>query len=212
MTNTPDLIEQLTAHASPVKRLRPPAWRAAIWLAVYGVVLALAVIVFDAWPNMRMRLQSMPFVWEIAGTVLTGVAAIVAAFYLALPDRSRSIALLVVPPLAVWLGSSGYGCLVNIGDGGDGWLRSSHCVMFIIGTSVPLGLALYVVLRRAVPLDPLAVLAVGGLGVAALSAVVLQFFHPFDTTIIDLVLHMVAVLTVVAVMTTLGRRGMQLPA
>jgi len=68
------------------------------------------------------------------------------------------------------------------------------------------------VLRRAVPLDPLAVLAVGGLGVAALSAVVLQFFHPFDTTIIDLVLHMVAVLTVVAVMTTLGRRGMQLPA
>jgi hypothetical protein len=38
---------------------------------------------------------------------------------------------------------------------------------------------------------------VGGLGVAALSAFVLQFFHPFDVTVMDLATHLAAVALVI---------------
>jgi hypothetical protein len=63
--------------------------------------------------------------------------------------------------------------------------------------SVPLALFLYVVLRRARPLQPLPVAVTAALGVAALAAFVLQFFHPFDSTVIDLTMHAAAVLVVV---------------
>jgi hypothetical protein len=51
----------------------------------------------------------------------------------------------------------------------------------------------------------LRVTAVGGLGVAALAAATLQFYHPFDVTIVDLAVHVTAVLIVVAAI-TLGAR------
>jgi hypothetical protein len=60
-------------------------------------------------------------------------------------------------------------------------------------------------LRRARPLDALPVAAVGTLGVAATAAFVLQFFHPFDVTVIDLALHLAAIALVVLIGTTLRR-------
>ncbi len=71
--------------------------------------------------------------------------------------------------------------------------------------SIPVAVALYLALRRALPLEPLRVMAVGGLGVAALAAAALQFYHPFDVTIVDLAVHVTAVLIVVAAI-TLGAR------
>jgi hypothetical protein len=50
-------------------------------------------------------------------------------------------------------------------------------------------------------------MAVGGLGVAALSATALQFYHPFDVTVVDLAVHAIAVLIVVAAMVLGGRAG-----
>ena len=43
---------------------------------------------------------------------------------------------------------------------------------------------------------------------AAASAFILQFFHPFDVTAIDLALHLVAVALVVAIASTLGKRAL----
>jgi hypothetical protein len=202
MIATPDLIESLAARARPVGRLRPPLLRAVAWLSAFALLLAIAVSVMNAWTEMGARLQQTRFMLEMTGTVLTGVAAVVAAFFLALPDRSRFWALLPLPPLALWLAASGYGCLVNWAGGTSAaeFARSSECFVTIVVVSVPLGVALYVAIRRAVPLDPVPVLAIGGLGVAALAAVALQFFHPFDVTVVDLGLHLVAVLIVVAAM------------
>ena len=39
----------------------------------------------------------------------------------------------------------------------------------------------------------------GALGVAALAAFVLQFFHPFDVTLIDLAMHALAVVLVIGI-------------
>jgi hypothetical protein len=71
--------------------------------------------------------------------------------------------------------------------------------------SVPLALGLFWMLRRARPIAPLSVAALGTLGVAASAAFMLQFFHPFDVTVIDLSLHLAAIALVV-LLGTMWRR------
>jgi hypothetical protein len=208
LITTPQLIDSLAADAKPVRRLRPPLVRAAIWLGAFVGIVAAVTWTTGSWPLMLERLRLTRFALEMAATLLTGVAAVAAAFYLSLPDRSRFWMLLPLPPLALWLASSGYGCYQNwIADGPQGWRlgRSSDCFIFILTMSVPVGIALYLALRRALPLDPLRVMAVGGLGVAGLAAAALQFYHPFDVTIVDLAVHATAVLIVVAAITLGGR-------
>jgi hypothetical protein len=65
---------------------------------------------------------------------------------------------------------------------------------------------LYTVLRRSRPLEPLPVAVMAALGVAALAAFVLQFFHGFDTTVIDLAFHLAALGTVLAFANVAQRR------
>ena len=208
MITTPQLIDSLAADARPVRRLRPPLARAGLWLGVFVAIVAAATWATGAWPLMLERLTLTRFAVEMAATFLTGIAAVIAAFTLSLPDRSRVWTVLPLPPLVLWLASSGYGCYENwIADGPQGWRlgRSSDCFIFILTMSIPVGVALYLALRRALPLEPLRVMAMGGLGVAALAAATLQFYHPFDVTVVDLAVHVTAVLIVVSAV-TLGAR------
>jgi hypothetical protein len=142
------------------------------------------------------RVRDPTLAIEIVATLVTGVCAILAAFELSMPDRSRAWAWLPLPPFVVWVATSGYECYRNwIVHGPSGWEigESAECFRFIVLTSIPIGIALLFALRRALPLDPIRVAMMGGLGVAAISAFVLQFFHPFDVTVMDLAIHLVAV-------------------
>jgi hypothetical protein len=195
------LIERLAADAGPVRRLRPPLVRALQWLLAVAAIAAVAVIAFANIDLFMERARDPKLAFELTGTVLTGILAVVAAFQLSLPDRSPAWALLPVPPLALWLASSGYNCYRHwITFGPDGWGlgESADCFRFIVLTSIPLGASLLWLLRRACPLNPTRVAVMGGLGVAALSAFVLQFFHPFDVTFMDLGVHLVAIAIVVS--------------
>jgi hypothetical protein len=139
---------------------------------------------------------------ELAATLLTGILAVLAAFQLSLPDRSPAWALLPLPTFVLWLGSSGYSCWRHwIAYGPDGWIvgESASCFAWIVSVGLALGVGLMLALRRARPLSPVLPAAVGGLGVAALAAFLLQFFHPFDVTFMDLGLHLAAVAIVVAI-------------
>ena len=214
MTHPPteELINKLVDDCAPIRRLWPPLAQAALWLTIILSLAAAAVWFMDATPGMIRRLHATRFALEMAGTMLTGASAIVAAFCLSFPDRSRLWLLFPVPPLIVWLATAGYGCYTNwIDYGPEGWTlgRSGNCFVFIVGASVPLAGALYLALKRSAPLDTLSVALMGGLGVAALSATILQFFHPFDVTLIDLGAHVAALLVVVVLMSTLGRAGLE---
>jgi hypothetical protein len=213
LTETQDLIEALAADAKPVRRLRPPLARAAGWLAAFVAVIGAVTLATGAWPAMIERLRDPRFAIEMIATFVTGVAAVVAAFHLSLPDRSRLWLWLPVPSLLLWLASSGYECYRNwIALGPQGWRlgQSSDCFVFIVLMSIPVAAALYWTLRRArLLLAPLPVMAAGGLGVAALAAATLQFYHPFDVTFIDLALHVAAILIVTGAMMTGGRSGFE---
>ena len=205
---TERLIERLAGEAEPVRRLPPPLLRAGLWLLAVAAAFAAAVLLFADMPEFVRRARDPRQVVELAATVLTGVAATIAAFQLSLPDRSPLWSLLPLPALFLWLASSGYGCyssFLALGHDDGSLAESSHCFRFIIGFSVPLAISLLVLLRRATPLSPGRVAAMGGLGVAAIAAFALQFFHPFDVTFLDLGVHIVAIGLVIAGMSLAER-------
>ena len=168
----------------------------------------MTILLFSDLAVFARRASDPKLDWELAGTLMTGIFAVVAAFELSLPDRSPLWALLPLPPFALWVASSGYSCYRHwLAFGPDGWEigESAQCFRFILAVGVPLGVSLLVLLRKARPLAPARVAALGGLGVAALAAFLLQFFHPFDVTFMDLSVHLVAIGLVTAVSTLAGR-------
>jgi len=199
--STDALIGALGQGLAPVRPLPPPALRALLWLGLVTLLVGGGVL---RWANpaiIAARTAEPRLALECAAALLTGIIAVIAAFHLSLPDRTSLWRYAPLPPLLLWIATSGLGCLQyggGLGPAGDRLGESSHCFIFIVLVSTPLALMLYAVLRRARPLEPLPVALCAALGVAALAAFVLQFFHPFDTTVVDLSAHLAAVAVVVA--------------
>jgi hypothetical protein len=186
---TPDLIASLAANATPVRRLRPPVIRAACWLLLAAVVLTLLAVSQGIRPDLVQRLQEPAFAASMAASLLTGVLATIAAFLVSLPDRSRLWLLLPAPALIAWLSNVGYQCLtqwVAIGPDGMGLGEAARCFATLVLTSLPLSLAMLVMLRYAAPLRPIAATFMGSLAVAAVTATALSLFHVIDATVMIL--------------------------
>jgi hypothetical protein len=200
--STEQLIADLSGGLTAVRPLRPPIVRALQWLAVAALLAAALVLMIQSEPAAaRLRHADPRLALELAATLITGIVSIIAAFHLAIPGRAGRWALAPLPSLLVWLACSGIGCL-QYGFG----TANYDCFVFVVALSVPLALLLLWFLRRARPIAPLPVALIGGLGVAAVGAFVLQFVHPFDVTVLDLVVHAAAVAVVLIAFATAGRR------
>lgn len=192
MTDTPSLIAALGRDASPVRRLRPPLVRATGWLLFAVVLLALLAVGQGLRPDLVERLGDPAFVVTIAAALATGVLAAAAAFLLSLPDRSRLWLLLPLPALGLWVSSIGHQCLTNwvsMGPEGVAPGETARCLATLILTSLPLSLAMLVMLRHAAALFPRSVTAMGALSVAGASATALSLFHGIDASAMILVWH-----------------------
>ena len=85
-------------------------------------------------------------------------------------------------------------------------VETRHCLTSILLLSVPLMALMVVMLRRACPLRPNLTAFVSGVAIAAASATLLNFFHPYDASAADLAVHLVAVLFVIALNQVLWRK------
>lgn len=209
MITTPDLISLLAANAAPVRRLRSPLTRTAIWLLFAAFILGLLAVGHGVRSDIAERLQQPVFVVAIASSLLTGVLAAIASFMASLPDRSRLWSLLPVPALGVWVSTIGYGCLINwISIGPDGMLlgETARCFATLVLTSLPLSLAMLVMLRYAAPLRPTAVVVTGSLAVAAITATALSLFHNLDATVMILAWNLGAAALIVGLGRIFGQR------
>jgi hypothetical protein len=207
--DTDELVARLAASATPVRRLAPPMARALVWLAVVAALSGAAILKLSDLQVFAHRASDPRLALELAATLATGVAGIIAAFHLSLPDRSRAWTLLPLPFAALWMALSGLGCWRYWAEQtAQGWRvgESSQCFVFLLGAGVPLAGLLLLALRRARPLEPRRVALVAALGVAGLAAFVLQFFHPFDITLMDLGWHLAALVILIGAFALSGRR------
>ncbi|MGE3289800.1 MAG: NrsF family protein [Geminicoccaceae bacterium] len=208
MLTTSDLVAALAADAKPVRRLRPPTLRAALWLLLAGLlVLALAVLL-GLRPDLAEHLRQPVFAVMLLASLSTGALAAVTAFHLSLPDRSRRWLWLPVPAFLLWVSSIGYGCLTD-------WVRIApdsivlgstlQCFATALIVCLPLSLALLLMLRHAVWLDPVPVAMAGGLALAGVSATALSLLHPLDATVMVLLWNLGLAALMVALAGRFGR-------
>ncbi len=212
-TRTDMLINQLAADVRPVRPLRAPALRALMALALIALVAGMAIIMFGDVEELLQRYagREMFLAVEMAAMLATAALAIVAAFFVSIPGGSNRWLAAPIPFFASWLLLSGVGCYGDfIRRGGVEWElgESMRCLLFILGTSALVAPLLIWRLARAKPINPLPVALLSALGVAATSALILQFFHPFAVTFIDLAVHLVAILIVVGSVGLLNRRAL----
>ncbi len=189
MITTPDLIESLVARAKPVRRLRPPAARAALWLLLAAAIVSLLAISHGLRPDLGARLGQPLFVTGLAVSLLTGVLAAVVAFIVSLPDRSRLWLLLPSPALALWVSTIGYGCLsgwVSVRPDGVALGEAADCFATLVLTSVPLWLAMLLMLRHVALLRSAAAAVAASLAVAAIASTALALFHDLDASVMIL--------------------------
>jgi len=187
---TPDLIDALAANLTPVRRLRPPVTRAARWLLLAVLLVALLAVSQGIRSDLVQRLREPTFILGMSGALLTGVLGAIAAFMLSLPDRSRFCLLLPAPALVLWLSTIGYQCLTNwvsLEPNGIRLGETARCFATLVLTSLPLSLVMLVMLRYAAPLRPMAITLTGSLAVAAITATALSLFHDLDATVMILI-------------------------
>ncbi len=201
--STDALIASLAAAPAPVRPLAPPLRRGALTLAVLvAACIALALTLGDPRGLVgRYSGREQLMLLEMGAMLLTGVLAVLGAFFLAIPGRSRRWLLPPLLPFLAWISLSGLGCYQDfVRTGPRGWTlgHGMDCLVFLLGASAMVGLPLLWLLSRARPVDPLPVAMLSGVGTAAFAALLLQFFHPFALTAIDLGIHLFAILLVVA--------------
>ena len=209
MTKTPDLIDALVECATPVRRLRPPFVRAALWLLLAALVLVLIVTGHGLRPDIAERLRQPVFVLSMIAALMTGVLAAIASFQISLPDRSRWWLLLPAPALTVWLSTIGYGCLsdwVSVGPNENRIGETVRCFVTLLLTSVPLSIAMLVMLRYAAFLRPTESSAMSGLAVAAITAVSLSLVHDLDASLTILVWNLGVAALIAGLACLFGRR------
>ncbi len=211
--STEELIAALASEAQPVKPLAPPLKRALATLAMLAALAAAAILLLSDWSLLLVRYAGREhfMLLEIAATLATGALAVTGAFFISIPGRSKRWLLAPIIPFVAWLTLSGLGCYHDlIVNGRSGWQLgpSLECLLFIIAASLVLSLPLVWRVSRARPVDPVPVALLTGVGAAAFSAFLLQFFHPFTVTFMDLAVHLAGILMVVAAMALLNRRAL----
>lgn len=212
-SDTEALIDELAAEARPVKPLAHPVVRAGgilVFFLAAGAALVWAFGDPDAPAAHHARAGDLVAL-EMAAMTATGVLAVIGAFFLAVPGYSRRWLLAPLPAFLLWVGLAGLGCWRDFARFGATAWEGGHgldCMTFILAGGVLFGMPLLWRLSRSRPIDPLPVALLGGLGAAALSALLLVFFHPFAVTFADLAAHLVAVGIVVAVAGLARRRAL----
>ena len=208
---TDELISRLASGLTPVRRVAPPLWDAARWLALALAVVGAGVAISGFRHDIEQRLMLMHEQVNLAAALATGAAAAIAAFHLALPDRSGRWALLPLPFAAFWISGLGWGCVAEfVAQGWPALGTSFGCMRFIIGFGVPLTLFMLWMTRHAAPIRPAPVAALAGLAAAAIASVGLSLVHHLDAAAMVLLWHGGSVLLVMLVARLAGARAMRL--
>lgn len=210
---TYDLIAALAREAEPVTPLPSPLRRGLATLGAFALAGAALIAARGDMDGLAARYAGREtlMLLEMGAMLATALLGVIGAFFVSIPGRSRLWLYVPLPAFALWIGLTGLGCyqdLLRLGPAGWTWGHGKDCLVFLLSASLLVGAPLLWRLSRARPLDPLPVALLGGLGAAALAAFLLQFFHPAALTALDLLVHVGAVLLVIALAAVSRRRSL----
>jgi hypothetical protein len=199
MTDTYLLIDQLSARATPVRRLSSPLWRSLVWMSLAAVVIMVIVSMYDVRAGWARVMASPDATFEWAMSLLTGVLAGYAVFQVSVPGRSLRWAWLPVPAAMLWIAGLGLGCLHEVARDSTAAFAFHAgrlvCVRAITFTSIPLGLVLLMMVRHAGVVRPGASAWLAMLSAAALSASAVSLIHDGgESSLMVLLWHVGAVM------------------
>lgn len=86
------------------------------------------------------------------------------------------------------------------------WGEGTYCYTFMMIAGTPMLLIAIAALRQTRSRYPAGSLAIAGLGIAAMSQIVLGFCHPVAGELMDLMMHLAATITLIATAVLAGRR------
>jgi hypothetical protein len=207
---TDELIANLAARATPVKRVAPPALAAAGWLAMAVLVLGIPVGLGGLRHDIEERLMLPHEQLNLVAALATGITAALAAFHLALPDRSPRWALLPLPFAIFWVSGLGMGCIADFLEQGFPALTTSfECMGWVVGFGIPLSTGMLWMTRHAAPIRPEPVAALAGLAAASIASVGLTLVHHLDAAAMVLIWHGLSVVLMTRAGRSLGSRAMR---
>ena len=209
MAATEQLIDVLSEGLQPVKPLRNPALRAALWSGFATVVIVVIAAVGGSRAELSHALGEVSFCTPLVGSWLTGVTAAFAAFEVSLPDRSRRWLLLPVLPVLLWGTGFAVSCFTNWGDlpGSLALVPESACLLTIVLTSAALIAVMLPMLRRVKTLRPRLTAWLGCLAVAGFADTAHLLVHTEQDSLLALTVNLVPCLVLVLIGGLAGRRA-----
>jgi len=205
---TEELIQDLAAQLQPVKPLRHPLARFGRWAAVTAAWVAVGVAAIGVRADLAAMAHAPAFLLYVALTVALGAATTLAAFTASVPGRTSRW--WTFAPSAV-IASGLLLVVLGVLSAGDGYAGAGvKCVRNLLALSVPPGLLLCLMLRRAAPLDGRAIGALAAVGVAALAHAGTRFVCRNDGALHLLVWHCGFVLLLGGLGILAGARGVQM--
>ena len=207
MSATQDVVTALSTNLAPVQRQASPLMRTLLWLALAALVIGLLAMGQGLRPNLFIRAAELPFQLEVIGALLTGVLAAFAAFASGIPGRSKWWMALPLPALALWMaviGQQGLSNWIVIGPEGMTLGESAECLATVGLTSLPLSLALVVMLRYAVVMQPFGTYVLGGLAVAGIAGAAMSLMHALDASVMIILFNVATTLVIVSVASLLA--------
>lgn len=209
--DTERLIQSLARDVAPVRPLRRPSVRAAVWVAGAAAYLAVLIAVMSPRDDLGTRAQDTQFLFEQGAALLMGVTAAAAALASVVPGaRLRLLLLLPVASLAVWLGLIGVRTLQDAQTLGLSRALQVNwrCVTAILaGAAVP-AVVMARMLRRGAPLTPRLTAGLGGLAAAGLGNLAVCLSHPHG---VDLIWHAGTVLLLAVLAARVGASLLRWP-
>lgn len=207
--DTDRLLELIEDDARPVRPLLGPWARMAVWALASAVYIVVVVALMGVREDMAARLGDRRFLLEQGISLLTALAAAVAAFASVVPGANRKIVVLPAVLAALWLLTLGYGCMADwLQRGPAGLSITPDWLCFPAIAMVGAGPALLIVwlLRRGAPLTPVFSVALAGLAAAGLGSFGLRLFHAEDAGLMVLVWQVGSVAVLTALLACAGGR------
>lgn len=201
--DTDRLIAELAGRAEPVRHLRPPWIRTALWLALAVPPLVAVIAVHGLDVDLATALADRRFVIEQVATLATALTAAIAALASTVPGSSRKWYWLPLVPFAVWLTTVGAGCVADwrtLGPAALNLRLDTACLLPAVLIGIVPAVTMVTMVRRGAPLSPRLTLVLAALATAGIVNFSLRFFHIGDVSLMVLVWHfgLIAVLAISA--------------